>query len=552
VRVRLPWSDDIILGSTAPPLPFPRFRLRPADQKHHATIWGRTGSGKSRLLESVFIQHVAKKHGVGLIEPHHDLSFDTLTYLVSKGFFKHPKAYERLVYVDWGNGAFVPFNILSDDGKMDPHTRALHALDAMIRVWPELTEAPLFQQLFLSSMIALQAAKLPITFLYAILTDLEMRRRCLELVGDPLIHQVFDSFDRLGREQTQAAGSTLRRAFLLSFNPIARLTLGQPENWLPFRRWLDEGTSFIINLGNINDHETRKLIGALLMVSIEQAALSRTDLPPSARKPCTLLVDEWPCFAAQGQTIGTILSQTRKFGLRLYLAGQSLSQVSSDRLTGALENCRLTIVFGLGRDSAEIEAKQIGSADPFAIKEEPLTETQHSQYQSIVDQFESWTQELQNLSPRLGYVKLHDQPAAKIKTLTVPDAKVRADELTRVLATYKQRYQRTREEAEKAIGSLGDTPVATSANTPPAPAYTSLFQRPWTADDHLTVSEGPTPDGKSAVGSVAPGSDQSGAVRQAAGGALINSLSEANRAIVTPSRRASATPVATRRPGALT
>jgi hypothetical protein len=485
VNVRLPWSDDIILGSTAPPLPFPRFRLRSADQKHHATIWGRTGSGKSRLLESVFVQHVAKKHGVGLIEPHHDLSFDTLSYLVAKGFFKHPKAYERLVYVDWGNGAFVPFNILADDGRIDPHTRALHVLDAMTRVWPELADAPLFQQLFLASLIALQAVKLPITYLYALLTSPELRSRCLRFVDDPLIHQTFDSFEKLGREQVQAAGSTLRRAFLLSFNPIARLTLGQSENWLPFRKWLDEGTSFIINLGNINDHETRKLIGALLMVSIEQAALSRTDLPPSARTPCTLLVDEWPSFAAQGQTIGTILSQTRKFGLRLYLAGQSLSQVSSDRLTGALENCRLTIVFGLGRESAEIEAKQIGYADPFTIKEEPLTETQHSQYQSIVDQFESWTQELQNLSPRLAYVKLHDAPAARIKTLTVPDAKVGGDELGRVLATYKQRYQRTPAEAEAAIATLASSVAPAPARPTSPPAYATLFQRRFSPKDNL-------------------------------------------------------------------
>ncbi len=104
---------------------------------------------------------------------------------------------------------------------------------------------------------------------------------------------------------------------------------------------MDAGTAFIINLGNVSDHETRKLLGAMLLVQIEQAALSRTDLPPTARVPCTLLVDEWPAFAAQEQTIATILSQTRKFNLRLYLAAQSLAQMGSGRLTGALENCRL-------------------------------------------------------------------------------------------------------------------------------------------------------------------------------------------------------------------
>lgn len=398
----LPSSEDIILGSTAPPFPFPQYRLNKKAQECHATVWGRTGSGKSKLLQAVFLQQLNKRHGVGLIEPHHDLSFDTLCYLVSKGFFKAEDSFDRLLYLDWGNGGFIPFNILAEDGRSDPHSRALNALEAMLRVWPELHDAPLFQTLFLSSLMALIANKLPITFLYQLLADTDFRNQCLQRVDDPLVHQSFDSFVKLGREQTQAAGSTLRRAFLLSFSPLARLTLGQPENWLNFRQIMDSGKSIIINLGNINDHETRKLLGAMLMVQLEQAALSRTDIPPSQRVPFTLLVDEWPSFAAQGETIGTILSQTRKFNLRLWLAAQSLSQVSSGRLTGALENCRLTVVFGLGRDSAEIQAKHIGKADPLVIKEEALTLTQHNQFLGIGEQFEQWTSELQNLSPRAG------------------------------------------------------------------------------------------------------------------------------------------------------
>lgn len=485
MTIHLPHADDIVLGSTAPPFPFPQFRLSPRDQAYHATIWGRIGSGKSKLLQSIFLQHLNKRHGVGMIEPHHDLSFETLIYLISKGFFNNEEAYERLIYLDWGGGSYVPFNILADDGRSDPHTRALNALESMLRVWPELTAAPLFQTLFLSSLMALIANNLPITFLYQLLADTEFRSHCLERVTDPLIHQTFDSFQKLGRDQTQAAGSTLRRAFLLSFNPLARLTLGQPDNWLCFRKWMDERKSFIINLGNIADHETKRLIGAMLLVQIEQAALSRTDIPPFQRTPATLLIDEWASFSAQEKTISTVLSQARKFGLRMYLAAQSLSQVSSDRLSGALENCRLNIAFGLGRDSAEITSRHIGKADPFLVKEEALTLTQHNQFMPVGEQFESWTQELQNLSPRLAYVKLHDQPAARIKTLTVPDAEVDPDELTQVLHTYKERYQRTKEEAEQAIERITAPVRAPETTTSAPPAYTILFNRRPAPEDKL-------------------------------------------------------------------
>src|SRR5207245_6868447 len=138
----------------------------------------------------------------------------------------------------------------------------------------------------------------------------------------------FANFERLGRDRVEAAGSALRRAFLYSFSPQARYTLGQPENMLDFRRWMDHGISFIINLGNIKDHETRALIGALVLVKAEQAALSRTDIAdPGARRPFTLLVDEWPSLGAHVETIATILSQARKFDLRLSLVAPSLSQL---------------------------------------------------------------------------------------------------------------------------------------------------------------------------------------------------------------------------------
>jgi hypothetical protein len=467
--------ESIVLGTTTA---LHKFSLSHDEQTYHAVIFGRTGSGKSRLLEAILLQHLNLGRGVGLIEPHHDLSFDTLAYLVSKGFFAKTEAFNKLVYIDWGNGAYVPFNILAPDGHIDANSRALNALDAMTRCWPELEQAPTFQTLFLSAVSALIENGLPITYLYQLLTDADFRAACLANVNDPLIHQTFENYyDKLGRDQTQEAGSTLRRAFLLSFSPYARLTLGQSECWLPFREWLDQGKAIIINLGNINDHETRRLIGAMLMVQLEQAALSRTDIPPAKRTPFTLLVDEWPAFAAQEKTIGTVLSQTRKFNFRLYLAAQNLSQVGSARLSGALENCKLQIAFGLGRESAEIQAKHVGSADPFMVKEEAFTQNQHAQYLSIPEQFEAWTQQLQNLEPRHAYVKLEGKPAVCIKTVGMPDADPDPQQIEQVLATYSRQYQRTKKEAEAAIANIA-LPGATGAQGYQRPNYKRGYQRP--------------------------------------------------------------------------
>src|SRR5579864_5269360 len=96
---------DIVLGQTVGEKP-QVVRLTPQDQEYHATLWGRTGSGKSKLLQSIFLQHLSKGHGVCILEPHHDLSIDTLSYLVDRGYFESPGAFDRLIYLDWGNGSY--------------------------------------------------------------------------------------------------------------------------------------------------------------------------------------------------------------------------------------------------------------------------------------------------------------------------------------------------------------------------------------------------------------------------------------------------------------
>jgi hypothetical protein len=453
-------SHDIVLGLATRAAETSVVALSPPQQQSHAMIWGRTGSGKSRLLQSLFLQHLSQGHGVCLIEPHHDLAFDTLAYLVQRGYFRDSEAFDHLVYLDWGNGAIVPFNVLALN-QYPPKTPALHALESMLRVWPELKRAPSFQTLFLASMVVLVQNNLPLTSLHDVLLDSSFREHCLKRVSDPLILQ---TAARITRMNSQETGSALRRAFLLSFNDLTRLSLGQPDNLLNIRQLMDQGQSLIVNLGNIPDAETRKLIGALLLVQIEQAALSRTDIPPKARRAWTVLIDEWPSFAAADGAIGTILDQTRKFGLRLYLAAQATGQVGSERLQAALENCAVNITFGLGRESAVDQSRQIATLDPLRYRADPYTG--RPQRVSNSQQFEDLAQDLEHLSPQEAYVKVASAPAVKIKTLTVPDARPDPFELRQVLATYRARYQRPRHDAEARLPRVPKTRAAGSASQP--------------------------------------------------------------------------------------
>jgi len=108
-----PDAGDIVLGTASKPYPHPQFRLTPKAQSYHGLVWGSTGTGKSKLLESIFLQHLNKGRGVALIDPHSDLALSCLSYLVSRGYFQCEAAFEKLVYLDFGQGSHVPFNVLN-------------------------------------------------------------------------------------------------------------------------------------------------------------------------------------------------------------------------------------------------------------------------------------------------------------------------------------------------------------------------------------------------------------------------------------------------------
>src|SRR5436305_70350 len=166
--------------------------LTPAEQRYHGLIVGTSGAGKSKLLQHLMLAQIRNSlnesprlggfssHGATVLEPHHDLSFDLLTSLVASGFYKRPDAYERVVYLDFGNDWYVPFNVLAGDG--DSHERASMVLDAMYRIFPEVEWAPTFTRLLLASVVVLIENTLPLTHLARLFSDRAFRTRCLKAV----------------------------------------------------------------------------------------------------------------------------------------------------------------------------------------------------------------------------------------------------------------------------------------------------------------------------------------------------------------------------------
>ena len=75
------------------------------------------------------------------------------------------------------------------------------------------------------------------------------------------------------REQAAYLESTLRRVFLLGFQPVLRYSLGQEDTAIRFGERFDRGQSLLVNLA-LPDSDSRRLLTSVLTVGAEQAAMA--------------------------------------------------------------------------------------------------------------------------------------------------------------------------------------------------------------------------------------------------------------------------------------
>jgi len=454
-------QNKLVLGSYGP---FGLFKrgIPLEDFDTHMYVVGVTKKGKSKFLEHVAFQLITQGQGCALLDPHSDLAEDLLGYLASSGFFNTPENADRLIYFDPSREDYlVPFNVL--DAPYSAYETAQNVVEAFRRTWPDsLREAPRFANIALSGLIALIENDLTLVQMHRLLMDREWREGLLAEVSNPEVVGFFrDRYDRWGREGPLMVESLLNKTSALVLNPRLRLILGQAENGLDFRKIMDEGKILIADLGRC-DGETRRLLGSLMVTGIEQAALSRKD--SRERRPFFLIIDEFQDYCANEgsvQTLAKILSECRKFRLHMALAHQTLSQIGSRRLQGALENAQIKVIFGTGRETAEAIARDLFTPDLEEVKHEVEDEVQkertHPTFYPLLEQWERFIQLVQSLPRRSTLVQLPEtQEVVRLNTVPVHDGGCSAAELEKLKRTLSRRAGKPCQRMEEEISSSGD------------------------------------------------------------------------------------------------
>jgi hypothetical protein len=331
------------------------FGLRSPDRLFHVYTIGKTGTGKSTLLETLIGQDIAARHGLCLIDPHGDLvervvaampadRITDLHYLnvpdIAQSFGYNPL---RKVH-----SSLIP---LAASGIMEAFKK--HWEDA----WGVRMEHILRNAVY--ALLENDGATLP--DILRLLRDKPYRRQIVSRLRN---EQVKD-FWRLEFEQysfryrADAIAPIQNKVGALLADPRLRRLFVEPLRPLRFRRLMDNKQILLVNLarGQVGE-DTAALLGSLLVTTIGLAAFSRSNIPEDERAPFFLYLDEFQNFTTG--SVATMISELRKYKVGLVLANQHLGQLTEEVRDAVLGNVGTLISFRVGPNDASLLAKEFG------------------------------------------------------------------------------------------------------------------------------------------------------------------------------------------------
>ncbi len=322
-------------------------RLPPEIRTRHTHLVGASGTGKSTALIQLILEDLRQGAGLAVLDPHGDLVDEILA--------RFPEEREGdLILFDPSDDTFrVGWNMLFARTEIE---KILLSSD-LVAVFRRLSTSwgDQMTSVLANAILAFLESRTGGTLLdlRRFLVDRDFRAEFLKTVDDPEVHYYWQrEFPLLVGGKSQGPILTRLDTFLRS--KLVRAVVTERENRLDFRELVDRGKVFLAKLaqGAIGE-ENAALLGSLLVSAFHQAALSRQDLAPEARRPFSLYIDECQHFATP--SMAALLSGARKYRLSLTAAHQELSQLrvkDPEVLSALLANAATRIVFRVSEEDA--------------------------------------------------------------------------------------------------------------------------------------------------------------------------------------------------------
>jgi len=330
-----------------------RFGIKNDDRRRHMYIIGKTGMGKTNLLETMVVSDIRAGKGVGVVDPHGEFAERILDFVPENRL--DDVIYFNPADIDWP----IAFNPLERIDIEHRHLVASGIMGVFKKIWPDVWSARMEYILNNSLLSLLEYPSSTLLGIMRMFSDKEYRRKITENLEDPIIKAFWlNEFAKYTqRLETEAVAAIQNKVGQFVSNPLIRNIIGQNHSAFDIRKVMDEGKILIINLakGKIGE-DNSALLGALMITKLQLAAMSRVDTEEKKRRDFYLYVDEFQNFSTE--SFANILSEARKYRLDLILAHQYIEQLDEKVQAAIFGNVGTLTCFRVGAEDAEFLEKE--------------------------------------------------------------------------------------------------------------------------------------------------------------------------------------------------
>lgn len=333
------------------------FGIKRFDRRRHLYVLGKSGSGKSCLLQLLIKDDIEKGFGCAVLDPHGDLVDDILRLIP-----KH--RIDDVVLFDPSNKEFAPsFNPMAPVRPELKLRVAMSFLDSFKRVFGADWSERMDHVLRYAVLGLLSAPGSNLVSLRRMLADEKFRGDIVRQARDESVKRFWlrEFIARRKEFEEGPISRLLNRLDELLATDTLRHILGQDTNLFDFRDLMDNQKIVLMKVSKgVLGSENATLLGSMLVWKIYEAAMSRADIPAEDRQDFSLYVDEFQNFATE--SFGEILSEARKYNLSLTFANQFLNQLPGSIRNTIFGNVANLLAFRVGADDASAVSAEFAPA----------------------------------------------------------------------------------------------------------------------------------------------------------------------------------------------
>jgi len=233
-----------------------KFGIKIDDRRRHVYAVGKTGMGKTAMLENMVIQDIQEGRGVGFVDPHGEAAEKLLDFIPSKRV-------NDVIYFNPADLSFpIAFNVMEKVDVGHRHLVASGLMGVFKKIWPDVWSARMEYILNNSILALLEYPGSTLLGVNRMLADPEYRKKVVEKITDPVVKSFWlTEFARYTqRYEVEATAAIQNKVGQFISNPLVRNIIGQVQSSIDMRKVMDDGKILILNLSKGRIGEDNSLL----------------------------------------------------------------------------------------------------------------------------------------------------------------------------------------------------------------------------------------------------------------------------------------------------